>query len=272
MVQRQLVGLTAIILVATTLTTMLIFESGEEEAVRVVASRNPDKVAGSPGSPSYSLDFMAVRELPDLIIRLHFLSKIGNPVLDRPWNETTGRSPEDMCANYLTLGTIKTFLDDLSAQLGEPTYEVLEFNDTGLMVIDLTKTIVALGAEDQLTTLSTMYAFDPDSEGDITIYAGYRDFFVGRDRSITEIKYSTRSEATCFKSERVGGSGCLDIEDAPFGTIRLRDLPADEIASLEVNLDALHVSTRMDLLRIVRTATGYGPGPLLVDWLGAKGG
>jgi hypothetical protein len=141
------------------------------------------------------------------------------------------------------------------------------------VVLDLTGTIVALVGEDGLTSLNTIYAFHPEEGGNVTIYVGYRDFFVGRERAVSEIRYSTTQETTCFRSSRAGDTGlvCGGIEDAPLGIVELQDLPRDEITSIEVNLDALYVSTRMDLIRIVRIRTGYGPGPLLIDWFGSQG-
>ncbi len=270
MPERPLVGLAGIILVATTIATALVFEAGEEEAVRVIASQDPD-VAGGGGPPSYSLDLMAVKDLPDLVITLHFLAKIAQPVLHKPWNETMGRDPEDLMENYPRLKTIETFLDGLAADLGqEPTYQLSEFSDAGLVVVDFTDTIAALAGEDRLTTLHTIYAFCLDEEGNVTVYEGYRDFFLGRDRAVSEIKCSTTSETRCYRSERAGSSAvtCLPIEEAPLGIIKLRDLSADEIVSLEVTLDALNMLGRRDVLRLIRVQTGHGSAPTLIDWIG----
>lgn len=284
MVDRRLVGFLAIIMVITTLIALTVFRVGEDEIVRILASRTPDNIPGGrPGSPSYSLDLMAAKEIPDLIIRLHFLHNLTNIYLIRPWNETTGREFEDLIANVPRLTTLRMHLYAAAQATGAESlvdeYEI-ERADRRLMILDLTDAIAAFGGEETLRTVYTIYAFNINPDGQVSVFGGYRDFFLysrsfslNRRPIVQEISYTTPSGSTCFRSgEAPGGRGsCGRVLDAPVGKLRVEGLAASERVSLQVTLDTINMFGHSGILEVITTETGYGMGPSIAEWIGAAG-
>lgn len=276
MVDKRFIGFLAIILIVTTMISMIFFQIEEVEEVQVLARRTPENIPGGrPGTPSYSFDLMAVRDLPDLLVRCHFLVKIKDPILDKLWNETDGREVENLIANVPRISRILSRLDGLGDELGEEsTYETFEIEDRDrkLFVIDFTNTIAALAGEEQLKSQYTLYAFELDEYGNVSLFGGYRDFFFRRDTVINEIRYSTQTQSWCYQSERATGKGetCWPVSEAPMGKIHLTDLPESGKMHLEVTIDTQNMFGHSGIIRIVETDTGYGPGPMMVDWIGAK--
>lgn len=273
MVDRRLVGFMASILVITTILSLLIFRVGEKDVVKILAQRTPSDIAGGvPGSPSYSIDLMAVRDLPDLVVRLHFLVNLSVPLV-KPWNETTGRKLEDLVANFPRLEEIRTFLDSMRTQLGgEPTYRILELEQGRAMYLfDFTDTMAAITGQDTLTTVYTMYAFIVGDEPSVSVFGGYRDFFFSRDTVISAIKYTSPKESVCFRSKSTTGEEtCLTIGEAPVGILHLHDLAAGERMHLEVTLDTLYMFGHGGIIQMVTTETGFGPGPTTLKAIGAR--
>jgi len=272
-VDRRLIGFMAIILVITTILSFLIFRVGEKDVVKVLAQRTPSDIPGGvPGSPSYSIDLMAVRDLPDLVVRLQFLVNLSVPLV-KPWNETTGRELEDLIANFPRLNEIRTFLDSMQTQLwGEPTYKVLQLEQGRAMyLLDFTDTMAALAGQDTLTTVYSMYAFIVGDGPSVSVFGGYRDFFFSRDTVISSIKYTTPEESTCYRSKSaIGEETCATIAEAPVGILHLHDLAAGERMHLEVTLDTLYMFGHGGIIQIVTTETGFGAGPMTLNMIGAK--
>ncbi len=274
MADRRLIGFVATILVVTTLVTALMFQIREEEAVRFLAVRTPSDIPGGvPGSPSYSFDILAAKETPDLVIRSYFLFKLVEPVLDKRWNETSGREMDDLIANYPRLRETRQQLEALAEQAGiGSAYSIYEVGEgRKLKVLDFTDAIEAISGRTALLTTYTIYAFEVDQHGNVSIYAGYRDFFFDRNRLIAQIRYSTPSESRCFVGkEAVGVQGCGSVNDIPIGILHFSDLASGQKCHVEVTLNTMYMFGHRGLVRIVRTETGHGPGPTLVDWIGAR--
>ncbi len=273
MVDRRLAGFLAIILVITTLVSFLTFGIREKEVVRVLAQRTPSDIPGGvPGSPSYSIDLMAVRDLPDLVVRFHFLVNLSVPLV-KPWNETTGRSLEDMIANVPRFRETKAFLDSMQAQLGgQPTYQVFELELGGKMYLfDFTDAMAALAGEEILGSVYTVYALLVGEGGRVSTFCGYRDFFFSRNTVISSIRYTSPRESICFKSKSAPGEEpCASIAEAPFGMLHFHDLSAGERVHLEVTLDTLYMFGHAGIIQFVTTETGFGAGPMAINWIGAK--
>lgn len=284
MADRRLIGFLAIILVITTLIALTVFRVGEDEVVRILASRTPDNIPGGrPGSPSYSIDLMAVKEIPDLLIRLHFLHNLTSIDLIMPWNETTGREFEDLIANVPRLTALRAHLDSAEGATGVESlvheYEI-DRADRRLMIFDLTDAMAAFGGDETLRTVYTVYAFNINPDGQVSVFGGYRDFFLysrsfslDRNPIIQEISYTTPSGSTCFRSgEAPGGrGGCGDVFEAPVGKLRVEDLSAGDRVSLQVTLDTINMFGHSGILEIITTETGYGTGPSIAEWIGAAG-
>jgi hypothetical protein len=281
---RRFVGYVLIILVITTVISALIFRGGAEEEVRILSSRTPDDVPGGrPGSPSYSLDILAARDLPDLIIRFHFLVNLTGMPLSSPWNETDDRSFQGLVDNVPLIQELIENLDAIQDSYGLGSlYEIyeLEMPDRILHVIDFSGMMAALAGDAQLRTLYTLYAFSISSEDVVSVLGGYRDFFVYRGdfattgyNVISEIHYRDPSEFVCFRSDEAPPSDeeCGKLPDAPVGVLRFADLSADESVHIEVTLNTLQMFGHSGIIQIVTTGTGYGPGPTLARWIGAKG-
>jgi hypothetical protein len=283
-VDRRLVGFIAIILVITTLIALLIFQVSEDEVVRILASRTPDNVPGGrPGSPSYSIDLMAVQDLPDLVVELSFMQNITSMPLVKLWNETTSREYGDMLANVPRITNIMKHLENVAASMGMESlikeYEI-EKADRKLYVIDLTDAIIAFAGEETLRTVYTVYAFNVYPDGHVSVFAGYRDFFLYRrayflDKTLIvgEIKIQTPTESLCFRSEDApGGLGsCTPLLDAPIGRLKTKDLSSGDRVHIEVTLNTINMFGHSGILEVVTTETGHGTGPSVVEWIGASG-
>jgi len=271
---RRLFGFISIIIVTSTIVSITVFQVREEEHVRFLAHRTPENIPGGrPGAPSYSLDLMAVRPVPDLLVKVNFLVKLLAIPLEKPWNETEARSFEDLVSNVPRLRDLKGALDKLASELGYDTYEVFNFARGGekLYVIDLTDSMERLAGREQLKTIYTLYAFDVDEYGNVSVYGGYRDFFFRRDTVIQQVKYSTPNRTVCFGSEAGASSGCLPVSEAPTGVIRLSDLKRGDRFHLQVVLDTKHMFGHSGIIELIRTQTGYGEGPSLMEKIGGKG-
>ena len=284
MVDRRLVGYVAIILVITTIIALLIFQVREDEVIRILATRTPDNIPGGrPGSPSYSIDLMAVKDVPDLLIRLHFMVNISSMPILKPWNETTGREYEDLIANVPRLTDLRAHLNDVSASMGVESliteYEI-ERPDRKLFILDLTEAIIAFAGEETLRTVYTVYAFNVNPDGHVSVFGGYRDFFLysgsfslQKTSIIGEIKYTTPTESTCFRSRDFpGGLGtCGPVLSAPIGKLGFEDLSSGERVHIEVTLNTVNMFGHGGILEVITTETGHGPGPSVVEWIGASG-
>jgi hypothetical protein len=284
MVDRRFVGYVLIILVITSIISALIFRGGGEEEVRFLSSRIPDDVPGGrPGSPSYSLDILVARDLPDLIVRLQFLVNLTGMPLARPWNETDDRSFEGLVNNVPRIRELMERIDALEDGFGLGSlYEVYELDmpDRKLHVIDFSAMMAGLAGEGQLRSIYTLYAFSVSSEDVVSVLGGYRDFFVQRGdfattgySVISEVRYREPSGVACFRSEEAPPSDeeCGKLLDAPVGLLRFTDLSADESVHIEVTLNTIRMFGHSGIIQIVTTETGYGPGPSLAKRIGPKG-
>lgn len=284
MADRRFVGYVLIILVITTVISALIFRGGAEEEVRILSSRVPDDVPGGrPGSPSYSLDILAARDLPDLVVRFHFLVNLTGMPLSRPWNETDDRSFQGLVDNVPRIKELMENIDALEDGFGLGSlHEIheLEMPDRTLHVIDFSGMMAALAGDAQLRTLYTLYAFSVSSEDVVSVLGGYRDFFVHRGdfattgySVISEVRYRDPSGQVCFRSDEAPPSDeeCGKLLDAPVGVLHFADLSADESVHIEVTLNTIRMFGHSGIIQVVATQTGYGPGPTLAKWIGAKG-
>ena len=272
MVDRRFIGFVAIILVATTLIAMFIFQVKEDEYIRILASRTPDNIPPrKPGSLSYSIDLMAVKKVPDLVVRLHFLANTSAMSLMKPWNETTSHELDDLISNVPGLSEIKAQLENAATTMGVESlvqeYEI-ERADRKLLIVDLTEAVKAFTGKEPRRTVYTLYAFNIDPAGHVSFFRGYRDFFL---YSVEEIEYTTQTKSLCFRSERApGGLGtCDSILNSPTGELKFGNLSSGERIHLEVTLNTLGMFAHQGLLQIVTTETGHGPGPVIVEWMGA---
>jgi hypothetical protein len=277
-------GYVAIILVITTLIALLMFQVSKDEVIRILSSRTPDNIPGGrPGSPSYSIDMISVQNLPDLVIQLNFLRNLTALPLVKLWNETTSWEYEDMIANVPRLVDLKTSLDTAADIMGvESLYEeyTIEEADRKLYILDLTNAIIAFAGAETQRTVYTVYAFNVNPDGHVSVFGGYRDFFlyssnffVNRKSIIGEIEITTPTETKCFRSEEIpGGMGsCLPIFEAPIGQLRIKDLSPDDRIHLEVTLNTINMFGHSGIIEVITTETGHGPGPSVVEWIGASG-
>jgi hypothetical protein len=277
MVDRRPVGFVAIILVVTTIATVFIFQIEEQENVEILARRTPENIpAGQPGSPSYSFDLMAVEDLPDLVVRVHFLYKLKEPVLVVPWNETEGSDIETLMSNVPRIVSLRESVEKAASNFGqENVFETFELRGPGekkVLFVDFTDTIEAFSGEAELKTIRSLFAFEIDRYGNVSVYAGVRDFFFNRDTAITEIRYSYQAEDLCFRSARVmdSATSCDQVGGAPTGRIHLRDLSASDTLHVEVTIDTMNMFGHSGLIMLLTTDTGDGPGPREVSWIGAR--
>jgi len=274
MVDRRLVGFLSIILVVATIVSILVFSPGERERIRVLASRTPERIsAASPGSPSYSFELMAARDLPYLVVETHFLARAW-PATLIPWSETAGRGAMDLVGNVPRLAEIKRFLEMLGGLVGlESPYSVLDFDidDRRIVLFDFSDAVGAMAGQDRIDDQYTAYAFILDDQDTVSIYAGYRDFFFGRDTVIAEVRYQGPGVSECFGIRGVVGStdASRRVADAPMGRIRLDDLEQNDRVRVDVGLDTSRMFGHSGLLQLVTTDTGFGFEPSVVSLIGS---
>ena len=244
--------------------------------MRILASRTPSDIPGSrPGSPSYSFEMMATKDLPDLIIDTYFLVRTW-PTTSRSWGEVEGRETLDVLGNIPRLSAIMQGLDRLGELFGQdPPYATYELDAAGgakLHVFDFTDAIGSLGGQDCLDDQYTIYVVMIDDRDQFRVYAGYRDFFFRRETVITEVDYQAPGVSECFRSSRaIGGvASCKPITDAPMGNIHLTDLETNDRIRVDVDLDTSEMFGHSGLLQLVTTETGYGPGSFMVNVIGTK--
>jgi hypothetical protein len=283
-VDRRIIGYVAIILVITTLIALFVFQVGEDELIRILASRTPDNIPGRrPGSPSYSIDLIAVQDLPDLFIQLNFLQNLTKIPLLKLWNETTSREYNDMVANVPRLANLKTHLDMVAGTIGvESLYDEYEIEKTDrkIYVLDITDAIIAFAGAETQRTVYTVYAFNVGPGGKVSVFGGYRDFFLyarsfylDRKPIVGEIQLTTPTETKCFRSEEIPGEmgSCQRIFEAPIGKLKIRNLSTDDRINIKVTLNTINMFGHSGILEVVTTETGHGSGPSIVEWIGASG-
>jgi hypothetical protein len=280
---RRLVGFIALILVITTMISVALFRVEEEEPVRLLSHRTPQSIPGGrPGSPSYSFDVIATKALPDLILRCHFLRKLEDIPLAKGWNETQGREPDDLIANAPRVRHLRAALENLSTDMDSDSYRMLEIDREGsgyLVLFDFTDSAEILAGEEKLHTIYTAYGFEVKADGNVSVYAGYRDFFFDKDRIVTEIRMSTevpgaKLGSSCYRSEKApGGMGdCQAISDSPVGILRFQEVSKDQKIHVEVTLNTQPMFGHRGLLQVITAETGYGYEPMLVQNIGWRAG
>jgi hypothetical protein len=283
-VDRRLIGYLVIILVITTVITGLIFQVEEDEAVRILSSRMPDNVPGNrPGSRSYSMTILATTDLPDLIVRFHFLINLTSIQLAKPWSVQEGRELEDLVDNVPRIkgliDQLGRLADDLGIESAYTTYE-LETPSMRLQVVDFSDAMSAIAGDRALRTVYTVYAFGIGPGDRVSVLAGYRDFFVyawdfgvtGRN-ALSEISFASQANSSCYRSEDAPGpaEGCDQVDDAPVGVIRFRDLDREDSVQIGVVLDTSKMFSHSGIVQIITTESGHGSGPVLVGRIGSRG-
>ncbi len=273
---RPLTGFIAIILIITTITSVIIFNVEDEEPVRLLSHRTPKNIPGRrPGSPSYSLDVMVTQDLPRILIKTHFLEKLENLQLAQPWNETEARSLEGLVENVPVLAALSAEMEVLSRRMNASTHEVIKTRaggETKLYFIDFTDSMAIIAGESQLPTTRSIYAFQVDPQGSVSIYGGYRDFFFMREEVISEIRYQLPSQYLCFRSEDAPGGmdGCQPVLESPVGIIEVEDIHPDEKVHLEVTLNTQQMFGHKGIIQLVTVETGHGRFPIIADYIGPK--
>jgi hypothetical protein len=257
---RGLIGLVAIALVAATAISLLTFNVKEEERVRFAATQVPDEMGcGLRDTQHHSFDVMATTDLPDLVIRTGFLMKPQDHPMRDPWNMTGTMQRE----------VITGLLDGLKDDTGSERYSVIDIDDASgrkLNIVDVSDSMAVLLGEDLLKDFSTIYALEEDAQGRLSFYRGPRDFFFDRDITITEIVVTRGGETQVYSSnENATKMGYATIAEAPMGKIHLRDLSAGERIHVEVTVMTAGMPCHEGLIRVVRTDTGYGPGPIMIS-------
>jgi hypothetical protein len=277
LIDRGLLGFICIILVVATVLSILVFSHEDKDSIRVLASRTPANIAGSrPGTPSYSFEMMATRDLPDVVVKTFFLVRSSPPV-SVPWADLSNVGVVELIGNVPRLSEIKARLDNLTAASGlEAPYNILQFEpELGgvLHLFDFTDAVEAIAGADQIDDQYTAYAMLVDEGGRVTIYAGYRDFFFRRSSVITEVSYWTGNVSRCFRSRRAQGmlGSCETMANAPMGIIHLRDVVRNQRLRVDVSLDTYNMFGHSGILQIVTTETGMERGPSIINLIGSRG-
>ena len=267
-------GFVAVILVITTTISLIAFERGPKEALQFLSHRTPNSiVGGQQGSPSYSFDLMATRDVDDLVIRFNFMARQTEIALKEPWNRSLGRDPEELIRNVPRIEKIKEALDAVANLTGAETYHVFQIGGQGRKIVtfDFTDAMLRLAGPRQMGSVYTVYAFEVDDKGNVSVYAGCRDFFFRRETAIQSIKIKTPSAVMCFAGvEGMGAPGCEPISDAPLGVVELARLKKGERVGVEVVLNSVYMFPHKGLLELITTESSEGRGPVIVETISGE--
>lgn len=264
MPDRRLIGLLLIALVVATVVTGVTFNVKEEQKVVMLATKVPEAVqCQTKATLSHSFDFMAAKDLPDVVIRCAFLARPPESVYGLPWSE----------AGLAQRQLIQGLLDGLEGRVAVKPYQTYELRmDSGskLTIVDFTEAMALLAGEERVKDFYTIYAIEEAPGGNASFYRGVRDFFFNRDSTIAEIRYSSRNLSKTLRSALMGMSagGYPPLSDVPSGKVRLQNLLAGQKVHFEVTIQTERMLCQEGTLRLLRLDTGYGLESMVVERIG----
>jgi len=271
---RRFAGYLAIILVITTVSSLVAFQRSPREALRFLSHRTPASiVGGQQGTPSYSFDLMATRDVDGLVIRFEFLVRQTGIALVKPWNSTAGRKFEDMVQNVPRLYEIKNALHELGKSAGIEAYRVFEVEskEGKVVVMDFTEAMALLVGSEEIRDVYTVYAFDVDREGNVSVYGGCRDFFFRRGTVVQGIKIMLPSQTLCFgRVEGVGAAACRSVTDAPMGLVELERLRKGQRVGVRVALNSVYMFPHEGMIQLIETESSEGRGPVILERISGR--
>jgi len=265
---RRLAGTLAISVVLSTMISLQILPRTEDEPAKVVVNAFPQNLPwGRHGTPRFVTDVVTTRNLPDLILRYSVLKRV-HPALLHPWNETS-LPPEELWKNVQILEEMSKWLDrctdeGLELPVAEEQIDVEQGKVRGdLYVLDYTDAFKTMGAgPGQLNGTSTVWAFLIDPSGNISTFAGIRDFFFERLRLVYSFEISDEHGSASFVSDRVpeelrrGAMGIGLIP--PEGTIHAKDLTAGARIHVLFQTMSERMFVHEGILQLIEIETGYG--------------
>jgi len=244
-VRRETIGITLIALTASSVLTAFIAGERASEMVEIVENSYPSEIRENQWN-TFSMVVVARRPLEYLDLEYSCLHEVR---LFGP-EATAGRSGREA---MMALGPVSDLVM-MAAALGmEPVESATEVmvntSKHDAYVIDFSDLLRA-SLDDPVSGdylgygINTVYAAIFDDTGVVLLYAGIKDFFHGRNVTITEMSLSLNDDKHTFKrasdlapSERAAGAPTL--LDAPaIGTVRFTELRKDDTVRLVFSLDS----------------------------------
>ncbi len=265
---RRLVGILAIAAILSTLVSIGIFQRKEEEPVRFAVNTFPENLpwAGY-GRPRFVADIVATTELPDLIVEYSILKRV-RPVLADPWNQTS-LPAENLASNILLLENTRAWIercrrDGLEVSVKEREVPVrVNGSDAVLYVYDYTDVFKTFGlGPGQLNTTETVWGLLVDASGNVSTYAGIRDFFFDRLRIMHSLEVFDKTGKESYASKRMlpelrGGRPGIDAAPA-MGTLHRRGLSEGDRVHIFFDLMAERMFRHEGFIQLIVTRTGFG--------------
>jgi hypothetical protein len=234
------------------------------------------------GRPRFVLDLMAVRNLPDVIVKYSILMK-AHPELIKPWNETdvTYFNRWELAGNIPLLMETQAWFDRSSRQglgLSIITAEMqLEYRGSRsrMYIYDYTDAFRALGLGlGQLNTTDTIWAIIVDeSSGNVSVFSGIRDFFYNRLRIMYSLEISDGEGTESYASPRMPpelrGEKPSLASGPPLGTTHSKDVTEGDRIHIFFELMAERIFPHEGLIQLVMIETGIEE-MMLVNFMGSS--
>jgi hypothetical protein len=239
-VELKLGGLIVIVLVlsAATVYTMAVLR-GEESPVIMIQNDYPESMInpGRDGNPStFSHGFLIRRNLVELEIRFSYIHNSPPPETE---NDSRGFK------GYIDLKTVERHLGEDLLVRDVFTVEVVgEAEAEEIQVIDIGRTLFPFSPTGSADTISSVFAFREENDGDLSYYRGFSDFFYDREHNMEYLFISHGDSESYYSS---GGEGGASISDAPEGgAVLLSDLRKGDVVVVEFSVfpDADHMPER----------------------------
>lgn len=266
---RRLVGILAMVVVASTVMSIVLFNFGPDELIQVLVNKYPEKIVrGGYGRPRFTLDLVATKSLPDIRVEYSILTKI-NPLLIKPWNQTDAArmGPDELAGNIPLLSETISWFERCALQGLELPVELIretiEYNGSraDIHIYEFTDAYMALGLGlGQLNTTDTVWAIIVDDSGGVHTYSGIRDFFFDRLGIIYSFEISDGRGTESFASPRMPpelreNSPGLDMAP-PFGSVHRRDVAKGDRIHIGFEIMAERIFPNEGFIQLVEISGG----------------
>ncbi len=232
MPDRRLIGLLAIALVVSTILVGVMFSVEPEDDIQFLASRMPKVIRCSEQAErTHSVDFMVTRETPLAIVRCMMLVKRPDLPREQSWTDM-GLEAREKIESFLT-----QFEERLSISPIYRRYLIEDASGLKYEVMDISRTLEALGGSNALGNCFSVYAFREDANGDISFYRGKRDFFFNGDKTLKKIEYSYSGKTRTYVSGLDNEGTEMPMAQAPPGRIKIGNMTSGDRFHLEVVFD-----------------------------------
>jgi len=279
MVDRRLAGILGISAILSTLVSIGIYRQVAGGAVEVAVNTFPANLpwAGY-ARPRFVTDLVATKDLPDLVAEYSMLKRV-DPVLAKPWSQAS-HSPDGLAGNVMLLNQLEQWLErcraaglDLSADRREMRVRV-NGSDARLHIFDYTRAYEAFGlGPAQLYATDTVWAFLVDDSGNVSTYAGIRDFFYDRLTIIYSLDISDRAGSESYASSKMPPELRGDkpgIGKAPaMGTVHRREIWEGDRIHVVFDLIGESMFRHEGFLQLIVIRTGLGES-MLANFIGTS--